>query len=102
LVSRNIALEICPGSNLALSLYPDWKSHPLKRILEAGINVSLNSDDPPFFNTSVGQEYQNGSKHFNLDIGQLLNISRMAMKSSFADSKTKARLIKQINAWSIT
>jgi len=102
LVSRNIALEICPGSNLALSLYPDWKSHPLKQILEAGINVSLNSDDPPFFNTSVGQEYRNGSEYFNLNIEQLLNISRMAMQSSFADSKTKAHLIKQINAWSIT
>ena len=98
---RNIHLEICPGSNLALALYPDWKSHPLNQILKAGISVSLNSDDPPFFNTSVGKEYQNGAEHFNLDLKQLLYISRMAMESSFVDTKTKDLLVKQINEWSI-
>ena len=101
LVNRKISLEICPGSNLALALYPDWNSHPLNHILEAGISVSLNSDDPPFFNTSVGKEYQNGAEHFNLDLKQLLYISRMAMESSFADTKTKDLLVKQINEWSI-
>ena len=74
-----------------------WLNH----ILEAGISVSLNSDDPPFFNTSVGKEYQNGAEHFNLDLKQLLYISRMAMESSFADTKTKDLLVKQINEWSI-
>ena len=89
LANRKISLEICPGSNMALALYPDWKSHPLNLILEAGISVSLNSDDPPFFNTSVGKEYLNGVEHFNLDLKQLLYISHMAMESSFADTKTK-------------
>ena len=101
LVNRKISLEICPGSNLALSLYQDWKSHPLKQFLEAGISVSLNSDDPPFFNTSVGKEYQNGAEHFNLDLKKLLHISRMAMESSFADTKTKDHLVNQINEWLI-
>ena len=101
LANRKISLEVCPGSNLALALYPDWKSHPLKQILKAGISVSLNSDDPPFFNTSVGTESQNGAEHFNLDLKQLLYISLMAAESSFADTKTKAHLIKQINEWSI-
>jgi len=101
LVNRKISLEICPGSNLALALYPDWKNHPLNLILEAGISISLNSDDPPFFNTSVGKEYQYGNEHFNLDLKQLLNISHMAMESSFTDTKTKAHLIKLINEWSI-
>jgi len=101
LANRKISLEICPGSNLALDLYPDWESHPLNHILESGINISLNSDDPPYFDTSIGKEYQNGFENFNLDLKQLLQISRMAMESSFADTKTKARLIKQINECSI-
>jgi adenosine deaminase len=97
LAERSIALEVCPSSNLALSVYPDWASHPLKQIIAAGINVSLNSDDPPFFSTSIGQEYHNSAKHFNLDIDQLRDISRMAIRSSFADTNTKERLLAQID-----
>ncbi|MGB1347181.1 MAG: adenosine deaminase, partial [Pseudomonadales bacterium] len=76
LKQRGIALEVCPGSNLALSVYPDWDSHPLNTILEAGISVSLNADDPPFFATTNGAEYQNGVDHFDLSIEQLKDISR--------------------------
>jgi adenosine deaminase len=96
LAARNIALEICPGSNLALNVYPDWESHPLNLILASGISVSLNSDDPPFFDTSVGREYQNGSTFFNLSIEDLRNISVMAIKSSFVDKETKSRLLSKI------
>jgi adenosine deaminase len=97
LAERSIALEICPSSNLALSIYPDWASHPLNQILDAGISVSLNSDDPPFFSTSIGQEYHNSAKHFNLDIDQLREISRMAIRSSFADTSTKKHVLAQID-----
>ena len=101
LIKRNIHLEICPGSNLALSVFPDWESHPLPSIVNKGISISLNSDDPPYFNTSIGQEYQNAAEHFNLENEQLLSISKMAMKSSFADRETKERLTNKINKWSI-
>ena len=96
LARRGIALEVCPGSNIALSVYPDLASHPLNQILEAGISTSLNSDDPPFFATSVGSEYQSGAKDFGLELEQLRNISRMAMQASFADVDTKARLLAVI------
>ena len=97
LVKRNIHLEISPGSNLALSLYPNWSSHPLKLIMSKGISISLNSDDPPFFNTSVGLEYQNSAKHFDFGIEELKSISLMAMKASFADPDTKSRLVDKIS-----
>jgi len=96
LINRKIHLEICPGSNLALSLFPNWKSHPLLTIMNKGISISLNSDDPPFFNTTVGQEYQNSAKNFNLNVKDLKQISLMAMEASFADIKTKSRLIEEI------
>jgi adenosine deaminase len=97
LVKRNIHLEISPGSNLALSLYPNWSSHPLKLIMSKGISISLNSDDPPFFNTSVGLEYQNSAEHFDFGIEELKSISLMAMKASFADPDTKSRLVDKIS-----
>ena len=96
LINRKIHLEICPGSNLALSLFPNWESHPLLTIMNNGISISLNSDDPPFFNTTVGQEYQNSEKNFNLNIEDLKQISLMAIEASFADIKTKSRLIEEI------
>ena len=96
LKQRGIALEVCPGSNLALSVYPDWDSHPLNTILEAGISVSLNADDPPFFATTNGAEYQNGIDHFDLSIEQLKDISRMAIAASFADYETKQQLMTRI------
>ena len=55
---RGIVLEVCPGSNLALGLYPDIASHPLKRLVEAGVKVTLGADDPPFFHTSLAAEYR--------------------------------------------
>ncbi len=97
LKERNIALEICPGSNLALSIYPSWESHPLKLIMSKGISVSLNSDDPPFFHTSVGQEYQGCADHLDFGIESLKSISTMAIKSSFADSETKLNLLSKIS-----
>ncbi|MEC7595559.1 MAG: adenosine deaminase [Pseudomonadota bacterium] len=96
LINRKIHLEICPGSNLALSLFPNWESHPLLIIMKKGISISLNSDDPPFFNTTVGQEYQNSAKNLNLNIEDLKQISLMAMEASFADIKIKSRLIEEI------
>lgn len=96
LKQRGIALEVCPGSNLALSVYPDWDSHPLNTILEAGISVSLNADDPPFFATTNGAEYQNGVDHFDFSIDQLKDISRMAIAASFADAETKQQLMTRI------
>lgn len=96
LAKRGIALEVCPGSNIALSVYPNLASHPLNKILEACISTSLNSDDAPFFATTVGSEYQSGANDFGLDLEQLRNISRMAMQASFADAHTKARLLAVI------
>ena len=96
LAKRGIALEVCPGSNIALSVYPDLASHPLKKILQAGISTSLNSDDPPFFATTIGAEYQSGWQDFGLDLEQLRDISRMAMQASFADAHTKSGLLAMI------
>ena len=94
--NRNIALEICPGSNIALNVYPEYAKHPLLALLDSGINISLNSDDPPFFWTSIGKEYQRGASTFQLSNQQLIEISRMALKAAFVDDITKAQLLQQL------
>jgi adenosine deaminase len=65
--------------------------------LSKGISVSLNSDDPPFFHTSVGQEYQGSADYLGFNIESLKSISLMAMESSFADSNKKSQLLNKIH-----
>jgi len=94
LVRRGIALEVCPGSNLALGLYPNRAAHPLHRLIEAGVRVTLSSDDPPFFHTTLGTEYDNAG----LDAAALRKITRTAIEVSFAEEMLKAKLLKGVAA----
>ncbi|WP_421996618.1 adenosine deaminase [Reyranella sp.] len=92
LARRGTVLEVCPGSNVALGLYPDRASHPLHRLIAAGVRVTLNSDDPPFFNTSLGEEYDKAG----LGEAELRGIARTAIEASFADEATRRRLLGEI------
>lgn len=55
LADLGTVLEICPGSNIALGVFPDFASHPLRHLKEAGVRVTISSDDPPFFHTSPSE-----------------------------------------------
>ena len=92
LARRGTVLEVCPGSNVALGLYPDRASHPLHRLIDAGVAVTLNSDDPPFFHTTLGNEYDKAG----LDPVALRHIARTALEASFADETVKRKLLREI------
>ena len=94
LARRGIVLEVCPGSNVALGLYPNRAAHPLHRLIAAGVRVTLGSDDPPFFHTTLGTEYDKAG----LGEAALRTITRTAIEASFADEATKAKLLKGIAA----
>ena len=99
LVRRNIHLEICPRSNIALSVYPDYQSHPLLALMGAGISFSLNSDDPPYFGTTIGHEYQVAHSEFGLSATQLLDVTRSALNAAFVDTATKQILLNKVDAY---
>ena len=92
LARRGTVLEVCPGSNIALGIYPDRAAHPLHKLIGAGVRVTLNSDDPPFFHTTLGAEYDQAG----LGDEALRRITRTAIEASFADPATKARLLKGV------
>lgn len=92
LARRGTVLEVCPGSNIALGIYPDRESHPLHRLIAAGVRVTLGSDDPPFFRTTLGAEYDDAG----LDRATLRAITRTAIEASFADAATKQDLLKKV------
>lgn len=92
LVEEGITLEVCPGSNLALGLYDDPGHHPLAALMAAGCKITLGSDDPPFFGTSIGREYERAKKDFGLSDDDLQTFSRTAIDAAFVDDATKANL----------
>lgn len=63
LAQNDLCLDVCPTSNLRLGVADNWATHPVHRLLEAGVAVSLNSDDPTFFGADVAQEYATAADH---------------------------------------
>ena len=96
LADRRIPLELCPGSNVATGLYESREKHPFRRFMDAGRVVTLNSDDPPYFATSIGREYEQAVKNYGLSETALKNITRNAISSAFCDEELKARLLSRI------
>ena len=96
IADRRIPLELCPGSNVATGLYKDRKAHPFKDLLEAGCIVTLNSDDPPFFATSIGHEYNEAAHIYGLSEKDLKDITRNAINASFCDDALKEFLHSKI------
>ena len=99
LIERDITLEVCPGSNIALQVYPDFASHPLRALYEAGVKMTLNSDDPPFFNTHLAHEYHLAEHTFGFQPKELIQFTRNAITSSFADAATKDMLLRKLDGY---
>ncbi|WP_026379823.1 adenosine deaminase [Afifella pfennigii] len=96
LAGEGIVLEVCPGSNVALGLYPDRAAHPLARLMAAGVRVTLNSDDPPFFGTSLAREYTATAAVLGLGEEAMTGFTRTAIEAAFLDEATRARLLRQM------
>jgi adenosine deaminase len=94
---KNIALEVCPSSNIALGLFKDFSSHPLPKFLKTGIKLGLGSDDPPFFHTTLAQEYERIQQHYHYSDEEMINISKMAIEASFASEEMKSKLRKRLD-----
>jgi adenosine deaminase len=93
IVARGVTLEVCPGSNVATGLYKSLRDHPIRNLMSAGVNVTLNSDDPPYFATTVGNEYDKAGSVIGLSPDQLREITKAAITASFAEPDIKARLL---------
>lgn len=95
LAERGIVLEVCPGSNIALGLYPDWSAHPIARLADAGVRVTVSTDDPPFFHTTMRHEYDRLADAFGWGEDEFAQFNRWAAEAAFCDPATRARLLKE-------
>jgi adenosine deaminase len=92
LAARKITLEVCPGSNVVLGLYPDMPSHPIARLRDAGVPVTVSTDDPPFFHTTMRREYDMLAAAFGWEEDDFLALNQTALAAAFCDEDTRARV----------
>lgn len=98
LAERGTVLEVCPGSNIALGLYRDWRAHPIAELDRRGVKVTVSTDDPPFFHTTMAREYDALYRAFDWDEGQFRRIAFQSLDAAFCDADTKARTLKLLEA----
>ena len=96
LAERGVVLELCPGSNVALGIFPSFRHHPIGEMYDRGVKVTISTDDPPFFHTTMEREYQRLHEAFDWDDGVFARIARTALDAAFCDADTKARIGKRL------
>lgn len=92
---HQIALEVCPSSNVVLGVCPSWEEHPLPRLLEEGVAVSLGSDDPPMFGTTLLTEYERCATTFGWGAQKMKALAANAVRQSFAPDDLKETLLAE-------
>lgn len=96
LAREDIVLEVCPGSNVALGVYPGWPDHPIERLKAAGVKVTVSTDDPPFFHTTMSHEFDRLADVFGWGASEFHDLNTTALDAAFCDSDTKARIRKRL------
>ena len=99
LAERQIPLEVCPTSNVRTRSVPSLAEHPLPRLVAAGVPVSINSDDPPMFSTTLNREYEVAAELLGLDASGVAELAKAAVRQSFLDDTGKRRIVGEIDAY---
>ncbi|WP_405877285.1 adenosine deaminase [Streptomyces sp. NBC_00005] len=99
LAEHRIPLEVCPTSNIATRAVRTLAEHPIKQFVEAGVVISINSDDPPMFGTDLNNEYAVAARLLELDERGLAALAKSAVDVSFLDEPGKARIRDEIDSY---
>ncbi|MEV4825205.1 adenosine deaminase [Micromonospora sp. NPDC049274] len=102
LAERQIGMEICPTSNVRTRAVASLDEHPLPRLVEAGLLVTINSDDPPMFGTTLNDEYAVAARLLGAGPQELAALARNAVTASFLDPAGKQRIAAEIDAYLAT
>jgi adenosine deaminase len=95
---KQIPLEVCPSSNICLKVFPSLAEHPLPKLINAGLNVTINSDDPPMFNTTLTEEYLRITQQFSFTLEQIKKFNYAAIQASLLPGIEKQKLLQEFSA----
>ncbi|MEW7007337.1 adenosine deaminase [Lentilitoribacter sp. EG35] len=96
IADKQIVLETCPGSNISLSVFPSLAAHPFKKLKDAGAIVTISSDDPPYFKTSLSKDYENIASTFGFGDNEMVGFTKNAIHAAFVEDKIKDKLLAQL------
>jgi len=96
LADEGIPLDLCPRSNITLGVYPDWASHPLPRLVEAGVRVTINTDDPAPLACTLDEDWAVAATVFGYDLTDLAGFAAESIRASFADDDLKRDLLAEL------
>jgi adenine deaminase len=100
LVEEQIPLTVCPLSNVKLRVFPNLKSHNLKQLLDRGLLVTVNSDDPAYFGGYVADNFQASAAALDLSREQQLKLARNSFVASFLPDETKRAYLDELDRFS--
>ena len=98
LVADRVPLTVCPFSNVKLRVVPTLADHPIKRMLERGLCVSIHSDDPAYFGGYITDNYLDVARTLSLSRAEIVTIARNAITSTFLDAAGKQALLAELDA----
>jgi adenosine deaminase len=98
LAARRVPLNVCPGSNVQLGLYPDRSGHPLDALRRAGVPVSINTDDPALMGTDLVSEYAATAQAYDWALAVLKELARTSIEASFCDADLRRRLLTSLDS----
>jgi adenosine deaminase len=96
IIEKDIVLEVCPGSNVALKVYDKLGDHPIAKLRDRGVKVTVSTDDPPFFHTTMRQEFEDLAQTFDWDANDFGALNQTALDAAFCDDATRAELKKKL------
>jgi adenosine deaminase len=97
LVDEQVPLTVCPLSNVKLRVFPDLRSHNLKQLLDRGLLVTVNSDDPAYFGGYVGENFRASAAALDLSREQLLRLARNSFVASFLSDDSKRGYLEELD-----
>jgi len=99
IIKRDMALTVCPLSNTALQVVDDLKDHPLKKMMDLGLKVTINSDDPAYFGGQVNQNYIDTQNALDLSKQDLYELAKNSFQYSLLDEKSKQQYLEELDMY---
>ena len=96
---RQVPLTVCPLSNCCLKVFHDMRDHNIKRLYDAGLNVTVNSDDPPYFGGYINDNYAAVKSTFDFTDYDIWKMARASFEAAFLPSDRKEAFLKELDGY---
>ena len=96
LAAEQVPLTVCPLSNVKLRVFESLEDHNLKKLLDAGLCATINSDDPAYFGGYIGENFLQTQRALDLGVNEILTLARNSFAASFLSEKEKERYFAEI------